>query len=92
MRGCSRSVVKSVVTTIPMKRACTIALLLVWCLVMGERPAVAYVDPNSGSMLLQLVLAGTAGLGLIVRLTWRGLLSRIGLRRRDGPRDDHANG
>ncbi len=36
-----------------------------------ERPVHAYVDPGSGSMFLQLLLGGVAGVGVIVRLYWR---------------------
>ena len=75
-----------------MKRALFLACLLVWCLVMGERTASAYVDPNSGSMLLQLVLGGAAGLALIVKLYWQRLLAFLGLRRRDTAPTDRANG
>jgi len=75
-----------------MKRAGVIGLFVVWCLVMGERNALAYVDPNSGSMLLQIVLGGAAGLALIVELLWRRVLSVFGLHGRDRSRNDHAKG
>jgi hypothetical protein len=41
--------------------------------------AAAYIDPNAGSIVLQLVLGGIAGLGVIVRLYYRRL---VGLFRR----------
>lgn len=75
-----------------MTRACLIAVLTAWCVVMAERPALAYVDPNSGSMLLQLILGGAAGLALIAKLYWRRFLSIIGLRRRDSIPDDRPTG
>ena len=34
------------------------------------RPAWAYLDPASGSLLLQLVLGGVAGLALALKLFW----------------------
>ena len=40
--------------------------------------AFAYLDPTSGSMLLQLLLGGIAGIAVAVRLFWhrfRGFLS-----------------
>ena len=56
---------------------------IVWCMLMSERAAYAYLDPGSGSMFLQLVLGGVAGVGLILKLYWRKLLSFLGLRARD---------
>jgi hypothetical protein len=35
--------------------------------------ALAYIDPGAGSMLVQLILGGTAGLLLVGRLFWVGL-------------------
>jgi hypothetical protein len=60
-----------------------LSALVVWCMLMSERPAHAYLDPGSGSMFLQLVLGGVAGVGLIAKLYWRKLLSFVGLRPRD---------
>jgi len=71
-----------------MRRALLLSLLVVWCLAMSERSAFAYVDPNSGSMLLQVILGGAAGVALLVRLYWRRFLSRIGLRERESTPDD----
>jgi hypothetical protein len=71
-----------------MRQTFLVALLLLWCLVMGERSAYAYVDPNGGSMLLQLVLGGAAGIALIAKLYWQRLLSLLGLRRHDASRKD----
>jgi hypothetical protein len=66
-----------------MKRSLVLTLLAGWCLLMSERDALAYLDPGSGSMLVQLVLGGVAGLVLIVKLYWQKLLRLIGLRSRD---------
>ena len=47
--------------------------------------ALAYLDPGSGSMLLQLVLGGLAGLAVIAKLYWHrllGLFAAIPARRR----------
>ena len=35
----------------------------------------AYLDPGTGSMMLQLLLGGIAGVALIVKLYWRRFLS-----------------
>jgi hypothetical protein len=49
-------------------------------------PAYAYLDPASGSMILQLVLGGAAGLAVAIRLLWRRVLRGVG--RSPDPRDD----
>jgi hypothetical protein len=48
-----------------------------------EPPAHAYLDPASGSMLLQLVLGGVAGAAVAVKLIWHRIR---GLGRRDTQR------
>jgi hypothetical protein len=45
-----------------------------------EAPLHAYLDPGSGSMLVQLLLGGGVGIAVALRLVWRGLRSRLGLR------------
>jgi hypothetical protein len=46
----------------------------------SEAPLQAYLDPGSGSMLVQLLLGGGVGIAVALRLVWRGLLSRLRLR------------
>lgn len=36
-----------------------------------QAPAHAYLDPGTGSMLIQLVLGGVAGAMVVVRLYWQ---------------------
>lgn len=38
-------------------------------------PAMAYLDPGTGSMILQLVLGGVAGALVILKLYWARLKS-----------------
>jgi len=54
--------------------------------------AQAYLDPGNGSMLLQLLLGGAAGLSVILKLYWRRFLSVIGLAKREeaSPPDEQA--
>ncbi len=54
-----------------------LVLVLGW-LFFEEGTLHAYLDPGSGSMLLQLLLGGFAGLGIIVKLFWHRLRSRVG--------------
>lgn len=60
------------------------AALVCAVLLFFERPVQAYVDPGSGSMLLQLLLGGVAGLGVIVKLYWRRLADRFSGRAASG--------
>ncbi len=42
-----------------------------------------YLDPGSGSMLLQIILGGVAAVGVTMKMTWRRLLRTLRLRRDD---------
>ncbi len=50
-------------------------LLLVGSWFAWEQPANAYLDPGSGSMLLQLMLGGVAGLVVILKMYWTRFVS-----------------
>ena len=50
----------------------SVAFVIV-ALVVLERPAAAYLDPGTGSMLLQALLGGVAAVGVIARLYWHRL-------------------
>jgi hypothetical protein len=52
-------------------------------------PAHAYLDPGTGTIVLQSLLAGTAGAALVVKLYWRSFLSYF---RRRGSRTDNEEG
>lgn len=43
----------------------------------------AYLDPGSGSVLLQLLLGGAAATAVTVKLSWRRLLRFLRLRKPD---------
>lgn len=47
---------------------------------MSTTGAHAYLDPGTGSMILQLLLGGIAGLAIAGRLYWHKFLSLFGLR------------
>jgi hypothetical protein len=42
-------------------------------MVFRETPVEAYLDPGSGSMLVQLLLGGFAGAAVILKLGWQRL-------------------
>lgn len=52
-----------------------LALLVAIGLFAFEAPVHAYLDPGSGSMLLQILLGGFAAAGVIVKLYWNRLTS-----------------
>lgn len=56
----------------------TLTFLLYFSLV-AILPAHAYIDPNSGSMVLQILIGALLGAGVALKLGWRKL---IGLFRR----------
>jgi hypothetical protein len=52
----------------------------------------AYLDPSAGSMMLQLILGGLAGLAIALRLFWARILTTLGLGRKksDPEKPDEA--
>lgn len=42
------------------------------------RTVIAYVDPGIGATALQLVLAGTVGIGALVKLRWQSIKRAFG--------------
>ena len=67
-----------------MKQIILIAVLVGWSMLFFERPVHAYLDPGSGSMFLQILLGGTAAIGIILKLYWGRLLVFLRIR----PKDD----
>jgi len=49
-------------------RSKTVVFLLI--LVISPTPAYAYLDPGTGSMILQIVLGGVAGMMVVGKLYW----------------------
>ncbi len=49
-------------------------------MVLVTLPAHAYLDPASGSMLLQMIVGGVAGVALAVRLFWHRILGFFGVK------------
>jgi hypothetical protein len=49
-----------------------------------ENLVLAYIDPGSGALLLQALVAGAVGAIAIFRNTFQGLASRLFGRRREG--------
>jgi hypothetical protein len=49
----------------------------------APKAAHAYLDPGTGSILLQVLIGGVAGLGVIAKLYWHRLRSLFGVRKKD---------
>jgi hypothetical protein len=47
----------------------------------------AYLDPGSGSMILQMIAGGTAAVAVTAKLYWRRLLKVLRIRK-DDEQDD----
>ena len=43
-----------------------------------ERPAYAYIDPAAGSLVIQVLLGGVAGVAVIVKMYWHRITSLFG--------------
>ena len=69
---------------IPMTRTSRVTVLVAGGILLLQPPAHAYLDPGSGSMLLQVLLGGFAAVGVVVRLYWQRLSGA--LRRKDAGR------
>ena len=57
---------------------CILFIFILGFLAAFPPPAQAYLDPGSGSMLLQILLGGTAGLAVLLKLYWQRLLLVFG--------------
>lgn len=56
-------------------------------IVCQMQTAFAYLDPGSGSMFLQLLLGGAAGVGVLIKMYWQNLAA---LFHRGGDSSDHT--
>ena len=58
-----------------MRKPLLLVACVMWLMLFREQPVLGYLDPGSGSMLLQLLLGGVAGAAVIGRLYWQRLLA-----------------
>lgn len=58
-------------------------LVFASALALLATPAEAYLDFASGSMMLQLILGGVAGLAVAVKLYWHKLRSFFGRKKQE---------
>ncbi len=59
-------------------------------LILMFTDAVAYLDPGTGSMLLQVILGGIAAVGVAIKLYWHKLRAAFGMAKKEEPEDESA--
>jgi len=57
-------------------------------LLLAAGPAFAYLDPGTGSMLLQVILGGIAAVGVALKLFWYKIRIAIGLKKPAATEDE----
>jgi len=69
-----------------------LSFFAVLLLALVAEPAFAYLDPGTGSMLLQVILGGVAAVGVALKLFWHKIRVAIGLSKKQAaepaPEDD----
>lgn len=63
----------------------TVALLAGWWMIVLAPKAEAYIDPSAGGMLVQLLLAGTAGVAVLGKLMWSRVKRTFGFKDAETP-------
>ena len=48
----------------------------------------AYIDPGTGSIIIQAVIATVVGIGVVVKLFWHRILKFLGIRKSITSNDD----
>lgn len=57
-------------------------------LLLNFTNAAAYLDPGTGSMLLQVILGGIAAVGVAIKLYWHKLRAALGMAKKEVPEDE----
>ncbi len=58
-------------------------IVILAVLLLCADPVLAYLDPGTGSMMLQVILGGIAAVGVALKLYWHKFRVALGLRRED---------
>ena len=62
-------------------------LAVILLMFVGE-PAYAYLDPGTGSMLLQVILGGVAAIAVAIKLFWYKIRAAVGLGKKSSAEDE----
>lgn len=62
--------------------------LLILALALFTEPAWAYLDPGTGSMLLQVILGGIAAVGVALKLGWHKIRAALGFAKKSDEDED----
>lgn len=65
----------------------SIGLCLVFTFVLVQ-PAYAYIDPGTGSMVLQGILAAFMAAALFIKLSWRKIMAFLGIKKDNDVTED----
>ena len=60
----------------------TICAFFIGIILVEPDYALAYIDPSAGGLLVQILLGGIAGIGVLVKLYW-GKLTKLFRREKD---------
>jgi hypothetical protein len=64
-----------------MKDISKLTFFILWFLLFLSSPAYAYLDAGTGSIIMQILLGGLAGLAVVLRLFWRQILKLFRINR-----------
>lgn len=64
--------------------------LLAILFLTAVEPLQAYLDPGSGSMLLQVILGGIAAIGVALKLFWYRIRVAVGIGKKSAGEDESA--
>jgi hypothetical protein len=63
-------------------------LIATFALLLATTPAWAYLDPGTGSMLLQVILGGAAAVGVAIKMFWHRIVAVFRPRSKDSAGTD----
>jgi hypothetical protein len=64
------------------------AILIFYIFIFSTSPAQAYLDPGTGSMILQVVLGGIAGIAILGKLFWNRFKALFQFNKNKNARDE----
>ena len=72
----------------PIQREIFMRVFITILLLLMFTDAIAYLDPGTGSMLLQVILGGIAAIGVAIKLYWHRLRAAFGMAKKADPEDE----